>query len=115
MQLAVDTRNIAADTAVVTFSGSLTLGTSLKIADTNLQSLIYKGVIKLVLDLTEVGYMDSAGLGTLVHTYGLTQEKGGAFRLCGVQSRIANMLKMTRTDQLVPIDADVEASLAAIQ
>lgn len=115
MHLDIQTRQVAADAAVLTIAGQLTLGTSLKIADTNLQSLISKGVVKLVLDLSGVPFMDSAGLGVLIHTYGLTQEKNGALRLCGVRERIANMLKMTRTDLLIPVDADADASIAALQ
>lgn len=115
MHLDIDTRQIDEESAVVTIAGQLTLGTSLKIADTNLQALIAKGVIRIVLDLSGVPFMDSAGLGALVHTYGLTQEKNGTLRLCGLQPRVANMLKMTRTDQLIPVDADSDASIAALQ
>lgn len=115
MHLDISTRQVSDDTAVVVIAGQLTLGTSLKVADTNLQSLVARGVTKLVLDLSGVPFIDSAGLGALIHTYGLTQEKNGALRLCGVQPRIANMLKMTRTDLIIPVDADAEVSIAAIQ
>jgi anti-sigma B factor antagonist len=115
MPLDVATRQVAPDTAVVTLVGSLTLGTSLKIADTQIQSLISSGVSHIVLDLTGVNYVDSAGLGALVHTYGLTQQSNGSLRLCGVQKNLAAMLKMTRADAFLPIDPTAEASLAAIE
>ncbi len=105
----------APGTAVATLTGPLALGTGLKIADTQLQKLIEGGVSKLVLDLSGVPYSDSAGLGTMVHTYGLLQARNGSLRLCGVSERLAAMLKMTRTDAFLPADADVEASLAALR
>ncbi len=114
MPLEVDIKYIVPDIAVVTLKGSLTLGTSLKIADSQIQAPILNGFSKLVLDMTAVSYVDSAGLGVIVHAYGLTHERKGALRLCGVQERVAAMLKMTRTDLFLSIDSDVAASLAAI-
>jgi anti-anti-sigma regulatory factor len=61
MTLQTSIRDIEADTAVVTFAGSLTLGVALKTADAQIQSLIEKGVSRMVLDLTAVPYVDSSG------------------------------------------------------
>jgi anti-sigma B factor antagonist len=115
MSLDVSIKNVGEKAAVVTLTGALSLGTGLKIADTQIQRLIESGVSKVVLDLTGVPYSDSAGLGTIVHVYGLAQDRGGMVRLCGVSERIMAMLKMTRTDSLLPVDADLETSLAALQ
>lgn len=67
---------IDATTAVVTMSGSLTLGTALKVVDTKLQQLVQDGVSKLVVDLTACAYLDSAGLGALVYRYGVLAGEG---------------------------------------
>ena len=61
-------------TAVVTFSGAMALGTSLKIADSQVRAAIADGVTRLVFDLTAVDYRDSAGLGMIVFTYGAVRE-----------------------------------------
>ncbi len=100
--------------ALVTVQGPLSLGTNLKIVDTQLQQLIEEGVVKLVLDLTACPYCDSAGLGVLVHAYGLLDAKGGKIRLCGVSERVAALLKMTHTGDMLPCDADSAASIAAL-
>jgi|GEM_PF-963771 len=105
---------IDATTAVVTMSGSLTLGTALKVVDTKLQQLVQDGVSKLVVDVTACAYIDSAGLGTLVYAYGVIQEKGGSVRLCGGNERVGALLKLTKMDGFMPCDADSAASLAAI-
>ena len=101
-------------TAAVAISGPLTLGTNLKIVDTQVQALIEGGMTRLVLDLGECAYADSAGLGLLVHTYGLLQDRGGSLRLCGVSARIGNLLRMTKADGFLPVDADRAASVAAL-
>ncbi len=114
MSLRVVLDRIDERTAVAAFSGPLTLGTNLKIVDTQMQELIEGGVTRLVIDLGGSAYADSAGLGLLVHTYGLLQEREGRLRLCGVSERIASLLRMTKADGSLPSDADREASLAKI-
>jgi anti-sigma B factor antagonist len=114
MILQVDIQKPGPGVAVARFTGALTLGTSLHAADAQLQKTIKDGAGKLVLDLAEVPYMDSAGLGTLVQAAGLARQQGGDLRLCGVSDRVAELIKMTRTDALLPMDADVDASLAAL-
>jgi anti-anti-sigma factor len=102
-------------TAVVTIHGNMTLGTRLKTIDDQLQTLIGQGTRKVLFDLGAVAYCDSAGLGMLVHTYGLLREKGGSVRLCGVSERVMALLKMTMTDTFMPIDPDRITSLSAHQ
>jgi anti-sigma B factor antagonist len=113
MTLQTTIQHLEADTAVVSFAGNLTLGMGLKVADAQIQRLVEEGVSRMVIDLTAVPYVDSAGLGALVHTYGLTREKSGMLRLCGVTERVAALLKMTGMDAVLPVDADAAASLAA--
>ena len=114
MSLELSIRPIPPQTAVVTFTGPLTLGTNLKTADARLQTAIEGGSVRLVLDLSGVPYMDSAGLGTLVHASGLVRERGGALRLAGVTERVAALLRMTLTDTFLPIDTDVDAGLTGL-
>jgi anti-sigma B factor antagonist len=109
LDITVDTLNAAS--AVVAIHGSLTLGSNLKMVEGQVQQLIEEGVRKLVLDLTDCQYSDSAGLGFLIHTYGLVSARGGTIRLCGVSERVMDLLKMTKTDMLMPCDVDLQASL----
>ncbi len=114
MALDVSIKKLDSVAAVVTLTGPLSLGTNLKILDTQLQQLIEEGVVRLVLDLTACPYADSAGLGVMVHAYGLADSRGGAIRLCGVPDRIEALLKLTHTEALLPRDADLAASIAAL-
>jgi len=114
MILQVDIQKPGPSVAVVRFTGALTLGTSLHAADAQMQKTIKDGAGKVVLDMAGVPYMDSAGLGVLVQTSGLARQQGGELRLCGVSDRVADLIKMTRTDALLPMDSDVDASLAKL-
>lgn len=114
MLLNAEIDRLSPDSAVVTFLGSLTLGTSLKVADSQIQSAIADGVSRLVIDMSGVDFLDSAGLGMIVYVYGMLSEKGGVMRLCGVSPRIASVFKLTKTNAFLIVDDCRETSLSAL-
>jgi anti-anti-sigma factor len=61
-----------------------------------------------ILDLTEVPYMDSAGLGMIVSHYVRCQGKGIRLFAAGVSPRVLQLLEMTKTEDLFPRVASVE-------
>jgi len=114
MPLAANIERLPNNVAVVTLQGALTLGTSLKIADSQIQAAIADGVTRMVLDLAGVNYVDSAGLGLIVYAYGVLNEKQGVLRICGVTSQVQSLLRLTRTDTFLSVDDHRDASLAAL-
>lgn len=114
MPLTVAIEKLPEGTAVVTLSGGMTLGTSLKIVDSQVHAAIADGVSRMVIDLTGVEYVDSAGLGMLVYVYGTLMEKQGVLRLCGVAPRVQSLFQMTKTDAFLTVDGDRAESLAAL-
>jgi anti-sigma B factor antagonist len=101
--------------AVVTLTGPITLGSSLSVAESQVRSLINSGVHKIVIDLSRVDYIDSAGLGMLVYIYGSLCSRGGSLRLCGVAPRITSLLEMTKMSTLLSVDANLQDSLMALK
>ncbi|HVC46157.1 MAG TPA: STAS domain-containing protein [Terracidiphilus sp.] len=114
MLFTAEIERLSPETAVVTFQGSLTLGSSLKLADSQLQSASAAGVTRMVIDMSGVDFLDSAGLGMLVYIYGALNEKNGVLRLCGVTQRVASVFKLTKTDSFLVMDDSREASVAAL-
>jgi anti-sigma B factor antagonist len=114
MSVQISVEEVSARAAVVTFQGALSFGMSLSLADSQLRGLVDRGFNRLLLDLTNVPYCDSAGLGAIVYAYGLTKQQGGMLRLCGLSDRVAGMLKMTTTDSFLLIDADRPAGIAGL-
>ncbi len=114
MSLQIKIEELTADAAVITFDGWLTLGMSLSLADSQIRGLIDKGVIRLLFDLKAVPYCDSAGLGLIVHTFGLINQKGGVFHLCCLSERLQGVLKMSTTDSFLGVSPDRASGIAAL-
>jgi len=102
------------ETAVVTFSGPMSLGTSLTIADSQVRAALDEGVTRVVFDMSNVDYIDSAGLGLLVFMYGALNQKNGRLRLCGVSPRLISLFKLTKVDTFLNMDGCREESLASL-
>ena len=60
------------------------------------RSLLQDGHDRLVLDLGHVRYVDSAGLGELVHAFSAVRNRGGAIKLLNVTRRLTDLLVVTR-------------------
>jgi anti-sigma B factor antagonist len=72
-------------------------------------SLIGSGERKLLLDLSNVTYVDSATIGCLMDLYRQAAAAGGSLKLAGVQKRVETMLTMTGAQNFLEIHSD-EAS-----
>jgi anti-anti-sigma factor len=96
--------------AEIIVAGSLTFGSSLKLLDSQIRNLVAGEVSDLLMDLTKVEYVDSAGLGLLVHTYGLLNAKQGTLRVTGVNPFVMDLLRLTKLDSLLAIEGRGEGS-----
>ncbi len=64
----------------------------------------------LILDLTQVPYIDSAGIGTLVGAYVTHQKDGRRLALVGVTDRVRNTMQVTRVEQFFQVYDTVAAA-----
>jgi anti-sigma B factor antagonist len=92
-QLTLETERMG-DTAVVRCHGRLVFGTG-GILYAEVSQLI-PGAKKIVLDLTDLSYMDSMGLGTIIRLYVSTKGAGGTLELINVGKRIMELLGVTQ-------------------
>jgi anti-anti-sigma factor len=65
-----------------------------------------------ILDLTEVPYMDSCGLGLIVSHFVRCQNKGVRLVAAGVTPRVLQLFKTTKTDQLFPMTGTLDEASA---
>ena len=88
---------IVGHVAIVTVTGDITLnkGGDVLLKD-KVQSLIHQGQKNLLVDLSGVSYVDSAGLGELVQAYATTKNRGGALKLLNVTKRLRDLLVVTK-------------------
>ena len=75
-------------------------------------SLLNQGRKKLILNLAEVPYIDSAGLGEIVRTYTTVSRQGGSLKLLSLTKRITDLLSITK---LLTVFETYEAEKDAVQ
>ena len=68
--------------------------------------LIAAGERKVVVDLSSVGYVDSATIGCLMDLYRQANAAGGTLKLAGVQKRVETMLTMTGAQNFIEVHPD---------
>lgn len=68
---------------------------------------------RIVVDLTDLDFMDSSGLGALVSLWRRAGESGGSLRVANPNSSIARMFRWTGLERRLPIFPDVSAALSA--
>lgn len=67
---------------------------------------------RLVIDLSEVSFMDSSGVATLVEVLREQRARGGKLVLCNLQDRVLSIFKISRLDSIFTIAADRNAAMA---
>ena len=68
----------------------------------------------VIIDLTEVPYMDSAGLGSIVSVFTSCQRTARGFAVTGLSERIRTLFQVTHVDGLLPIFASLKLAEAAV-
>ena len=96
--------------AVFQIKGRLHLGNLLQSAETALKKLIEGGARKVIVEVSELSYIDSAGIGMLVTCFGQMEEAGGQLRIAGAQGGVAKTFGVAKIERLIPFDADLAAA-----
>lgn len=95
---------------VLTLNGALVMTTMFQF-----QSMVRADTSRsLIIDFTNVPYVDSAGIGALVGAYVTRQHGGRNLALVGVSERIHNALKVTRVEQFFRFFDSVDAAEEAL-
>jgi anti-sigma B factor antagonist len=113
MILEVEFQPVDLTTAVFRLSGHMTLGMRLREVESKISDFANHGIQKLILDLSAIDFIDSAGLGALMILYGNMKVRGGQLRLVAPSANVLHILKMTHTDSILAIDPTLEAALAS--
>src|ERR1700733_14150057 len=100
-------------TAVFRLTGRMTLGMRLREVESKISEVADKDVQKLILDLSAIEFLDSAGLGVLMILYGNMKVRGGQLRVVAPGTKVLDVLKMTHNDSILTIDPNLETALAS--
>ena len=91
----ISTRTVEAVT-VVELEGKLMLGEDTEQFRTRIRELLDSGAKKILLNMGNVNYLDSSGVGELVRAYASASSQGGQLKLLNLTKRIHNLLSITK-------------------
>lgn len=109
MKLETSTRELPSGITVVELKGRLTLGDSLTTAEDAIKKLAATKR-KIILDLSQADFIDSAGLGMLVACSATATSAGGQLRVSGALPRVQQIFLMTQVYRVIPLYATIEAA-----
>ena len=114
MALAIASREIDGVT-VLDLSGRITLGEgSVQLRDA-IRDLIGKGQKHLLLDMGDVNYIDSSGLGELVSAYTTARNQGAALKLLKLTKKVHDLLQLTKLYTVFDIYDDEASAIASFR
>lgn len=94
---------------IVDLSGRITLGEGSVILRDTVRELIGKGNKKIVLNLGDVNYIDSSGIGELVSAFTTVRNQGGELKLLNLTKKVHDLLQITKLYTVFDVKDD-EAS-----
>ncbi len=95
MSLTIEVQQVGAVT-VVRCAGQLTLGEATSRFRNTTRQMLKEGTTRILLDLAQVSYLDSSGIGELVGTYTSARNVGAAIKLVHLPRKIYDLLLITK-------------------
>ena len=84
------------DVTILDLKGKITLGDGDEALRDRVNSLALQNRLRVILNLEDVPYIDSAGLGVIVRTYTTISRQGGQLKLINLTKRITDLLSITK-------------------
>jgi len=112
-KMRASTRHVE-DVAVLEIGGRITMGDGNIVLREMVRDLLDKGNKKIVLSLGDVNYIDSSGVGELVKAHTTVRNAGGQLRLANLNSRVHDLLKLTRLVSVFDIEPDEASAISSL-
>ena len=101
----------ADDITIVALSGEITLDDGDLRFGRYIDDLIRQGRVKIIVNLTDVTYIDSSGVGMMVAEWKLVKQRGGVMKLAHLTARSHHLLAMLKLKVVFEIFDDEESAL----
>ena len=98
---------------IVDLSGRITLGEGSVVLRDTVRDLLGKGQKKILLNLAEVTYIDSSGIGELVSAYTSVRNQSGDLKLLKLTKKVHDLLQITKLYTVFDVKDDEAAAVAA--
>lgn len=105
MSVKLSTRQVG-DVSVVDAAGRITLGEGSSALRDGIRDLVSKGHKKILLNLAEVSYIDSSGIGELVSAFTTVTNQGGQLKLLSLTKRVKDLLQITKLYTVFDVHED---------
>jgi len=103
------------DIAVIDFSGRITLGEGSAMVRKTIRDLISNGRKKILLNLADVDYIDSSGIGELVGAYTSVRSADGELKLVYLTKRVRDIIQITRLFTVFDVQPDETAAVRSFR
>jgi anti-sigma B factor antagonist len=110
MSVKITTRQVG-DVSVMDASGRITLGEGASSFRETLRELVSKGNKKLLLNLADVSYIDSSGIGELVSGFTTVTNQQGQLKLLNLTKRVRDLLQITKLYTVFEVFDDETAAV----
>ncbi len=105
MSVKLTTRQVG-DVTVIDVAGRITLGEGSSVLRDALRDMVSKNQKKILLNLGEVSYIDSSGIGELVSGFTTVTNSGGALKLLNLNKRVKDLLQITKLYTVFDVHED---------
>ena len=114
MTMKASTRQLNGIT-VVDLSGRITLGEGSVVLRDTVRELIGKGEKKILLNLGEVTYIDSSGIGELVSAFTTVRNQGGELKLLNLTKKVHDLLQITKLYTVFDVKDDEASAVGSFK
>jgi anti-sigma B factor antagonist len=108
------TRNVDQIT-VVDLSGRITLGEGSVVLRDTVRNLVGQGNKKILLNLGDVNYIDSSGIGELVSAFTSVRNQGGELKLLNLTKKVHDLLQITKLYTVFDVKDDEAAAIKSFK
>ena len=112
MSMKASTRQVDGVT-IVDLSGRITLGEGSVVLRDTIKDLLGKGQKKILLNLGDVSYIDSSGIGELVSAFTSVRNQGGELKLLHLTKKVHDLLQITKLYTVFDVRDDEASAIAA--
>ena len=110
MSVKLTTRQVG-DVTVIDVAGRITLGEGSSALREAMKDLVTKGQKKILLNLGDVSYIDSSGIGELVSGFTTVTNSGGSLKLLNLNKRVKDLLQITKLYTVFEVHEDEAAAI----
>jgi anti-sigma B factor antagonist len=100
---------------IVDCSGRITLGEGSVVLRDTVKDLLSKGQKKILLNLGDVNYIDSSGIGELVSAYTTAKNQGGELKLLNLTKKVHDLLQITKLYTVFDVKDDEAAAIKSFR